>query len=285
MGGVAGRIHAFTLGWLAGWLELAGRARAAKERCLRCSRRWWHSSALHTIPPLPACTAPSPQVHGGPPVACGASLDEVRQLDRNREPPEDGPMCEMLWNDPQEQPGMTPNKVGQGGRARVCVCVCVCACVCVCVLGVWSRVVLGLGAWGAGAQVRGRELVGRGLATPHAYADAQTRSWLPCPHPATLQRGVGVAFGPDVAKRWLEGQGLQMVVRSHEVKEEGYEVAHDGYTVTIFSAPNYCDQMGNKGAFIRFDADCTPSFTQFGAAPHPDKKPMAYAAGAWASMM
>ena len=54
---------------------------------------------------------------------------------------------------------------------------------------------------------------------------------------------MGVAFGPDVAKRWLEGQGLQMVVRSHEVKDEGFEVAHGGYTVTIFSAPNYCDQM------------------------------------------
>lgn len=28
-----------------------------------------------------------------------------------------------------------------------------------------------------------------------------------------------------------------------QVKEEGFEVAHDGYTVTIFSAPKYCDQM------------------------------------------
>lgn len=101
----------------------------------------------------------------------------------------------------------------------------------------------------------------------------------------SLQRGVGVAFGPDVAKAWLEANGLQMVVRSHEVKDGGYEVAHDGYTITIFSAPNYCDQMGNKGAYIRFDADCTPSFTQFDAAPHPDKRPMAYAAGAWASML
>ena len=43
--------------------------------------------------------------------------------------------------------------------------------------------------------------------------------------------------------------------------------------------------QGNKGAFIRFDSDCTPSFTKFDAAPHPDKRPMAYAAGAWASML
>lgn len=60
----------------------------------------------------PAPHPPAVQVHGGPPVACNASLDEVRKLDRNREPPEDGPMCEMLWNDPQDAPGMTPNKVG-----------------------------------------------------------------------------------------------------------------------------------------------------------------------------
>ena len=49
-----------------------------------------------------------------------------------------------------------------------------------------------------------------------------------------------------MTKRFLEDNGLQLLVRSHEVKEEGYEVAHDGYCITVFSAPNYCDQMGNK---------------------------------------
>lgn len=52
--------------------------------------------------------------------------------------------------------------------------------------------------------------------------------------------------GPDVTRRFLEDNQLQVLVRSHEVKEEGYEVAHDGYCITVFSAPNYCDQMGNK---------------------------------------
>lgn len=37
-----------------------------------------------------------------------------------------------------------------------------------------------------------------------------------------------------------------------QVKEEGYAVEHDGKCITIFSAPNYVDQMGNKGAFIKF---------------------------------
>jgi hypothetical protein len=50
----------------------------------------------------------------------------------------------------------------------------------------------------------------------------------------------------------------------HQVKEEGYEVAHEGLLVTVFSAPNYCDQMGNKGAFVRFNGDdMVPHFTTF----------------------
>jgi serine/threonine-protein phosphatase 5 len=58
---------------------------------------------------------------------------------------------------------------------------------------------------------------------------------------------------------------LELLVRSHEVKDEGYLVEHDGKCITVFSAPNYCDQMGNKGAFIRFGKDMKPNFTQFTA--------------------
>lgn len=35
---------------------------------------------------------------------------------------------------------------------------------------------------------------------------------------APSKRGVGVAFGPDVTKRFLEDNDLQLVVRSHEVR-------------------------------------------------------------------
>lgn len=50
------------------------------------------------------------------------------------------------------------------------------------------------------------------------------------------------------------------------MKEEGYEVEHDGKCITIFSAPNYCDSMGNKGALIRLKApDLKPKFIQFEA--------------------
>ena len=33
-----------------------------------------------------------------------------------------------------------------------------------------------------------------------------------------------------------------------------------GKCITIFSAPNYCDSTGNKGAVIRFDHDLKPIF-------------------------
>lgn len=57
-----------------------------------------------------------------------------------------------------------------------------------------------------------------------------------------------------------------MVVRSHEVKDNGYEEDHEGQLVTVFSAPNYCDQMGNKGAFIKFTApELKPVYTTYSA--------------------
>ena len=53
------------------------------------------------------------------------------------------------------------------------------------------------------------------------------------------KRGVGTQFGPDVTKRFLDDNGLELLIRSHEVKDRGYEVMHDGKCITIFSAPNY----------------------------------------------
>ncbi|KAL8267252.1 hypothetical protein R6Q59_004596 [Mikania micrantha] len=140
-------------------------------------------------------------VHGGLFSTDGVKLSDIRAIDRFCEPPEEGLMCEILWSDPQPNPGRGPSK-----------------------------------------------------------------------------RGVGLSFGGDVTQRFLKDNNLDLVVRSHEVKDEGYEIEHDGKLITVFSAPNYCDQMGNKGAFIRFEAPAMePKIVTFSAVPHPDVKPMAYA--------
>ena len=46
------------------------------------------------------------------------------------------------------------------------------------------------------------------------------------------KRGVGLMFGPDVTKRFCERNGLEAVIRSHEVRMDGYEVQHDGRCIT-----------------------------------------------------
>jgi len=80
-----------------------------------------------------------------------------------------------------------------------------------------------------------------------------------------------MGFGPDITNKFLKENNLgkiiiyvDLLIRSHEVKQEGYEEAHNGKCITIFSAPNYCDQMGNKGAFIRLKGkDMVPKYTKF----------------------
>ena len=67
------------------------------------------------------------------------------------------------------------------------------------------------------------------------------------------KRGVGIHFGPDVTKKFLQANQLDYVIRSHEVKEEGYEVMHDGKCITVFSAPNYwwASKQNNHFEFIK----------------------------------
>lgn len=149
-------------------------------------------------------------LHGGLFSDDETSLDDIRKLNRHaqRQPGQSGLMMEMLWTDPQTEPGRGPSK-----------------------------------------------------------------------------RGVGLQFGPDVTKRFCEKNNLEAIIRSHEVRMDGYEVEHDGRCITVFSAPKYCDSTENKGAYINIESDYKLQFKQFDAVPHPDIKPMAYANNGMMSMM
>ncbi|KAK5993208.1 Serine/threonine-protein phosphatase T [Cladobotryum mycophilum] len=136
-------------------------------------------------------------LHGGLFSDDKVTLDDIRKLNRHgqRQPGQAGLMMEMLWTDPQDEPGRGPSK-----------------------------------------------------------------------------RGVGMQFGPDVTKRFCENNGLEAVIRSHEVRMDGYEVQHD-----VFSAPRYCDSTENRGAYINIGPDYQLKYEQFDAVPHPNIRPMAYA--------
>jgi serine/threonine-protein phosphatase 5 len=83
-------------------------------------------------------------------------------------------------------------------------------------------------------------------------------------HPSN--RGVAITFGPDVVKNFLKINKLVKLVRSHECKSEGYEILGD--VITVFSAPNYCDSMGNQGGILQLKGD-NIKIQQFNYVWHP----------------
>ncbi|CUG88381.1 serine-threonine protein phosphatase, putative [Bodo saltans] len=64
------------------------------------------------------------------------------------------------------------------------------------------------------------------------------------------ERGAGVQFGPDVTRDFCKTNQLQLVIRSHEEYQKGYEEHHQGKLVTVFSASNYDGPDTNKGSFM-----------------------------------
>lgn len=93
-------------------------------------------------------------------------------------------------------------------------------------------------------------------------------------------RGAGVLFGPDVTNAFCELNGLACIVRSHEVKDAGYEWNHER-CLTVFSAANYCGVHRNLGAVIDIEGPvegvslCTSDLKPrtFTAAPVPPTIP------------
>lgn len=51
-------------------------------------------------------------IHGGLFSHDDVTLHDLRAIERHREPPESGLMCELLWSDPQPQNGRSPNPRG-----------------------------------------------------------------------------------------------------------------------------------------------------------------------------
>ena len=96
-------------------------------------------------------------MHGGLFNKDDVTLDDIRKVDRVRQPPEEGLMCDLLWSDPMANLGRSPSK-----------------------------------------------------------------------------RGVGVQFGPDVTQSFLKLNNVDYVIRSHEVKENGYEVVSHFYKQNLF---------------------------------------------------
>lgn len=73
-------------------------------------------------------------------------------------------------------------------------------------------------------------------------------------------RGVSYTFGPDVVTKFLNKHDLDLVVRAHQVVEDGYEFFAKRQLVTVFSAPNYCGEFDNAGSMMSVDETLMCSF-------------------------
>lgn len=73
-------------------------------------------------------------------------------------------------------------------------------------------------------------------------------------------RGVSYTFGPDVVAKFLRKHDLDLIVRAHQVVEDGYEFFAKRMLVTLFSAPNYCGEFDNAGSMMSVDDSLMCSF-------------------------
>nr|ATL24950.1 calcineurin catalytic subunit A2 [Epichloe festucae] len=87
-------------------------------------------------------------------------------------------------------------------------------------------------------------------------------------------RGCSYFFTYPATCNFLEKNKLLSIIRAHEAQDAGYRMYRKTRTtgfpsvITIFSAPNYLDQYGNKAAVLKYENNVM-NIRQFNCTPHP----------------
>jgi len=189
-------------------------------------------------------------VHGG----IGPDLylvSQIEHLDRFCEPPMSGVMADILWSDPLEPPNFRSRSSFADGE-------------------------------GDGVVIEedsdddsddGSDEVGEG-----GYDDPLLKKriaeWQQVTYVSNTIRKTSFQFGYSAIAPFLKRNRLACVIRAHQVVGEGakehFFMAQQEFplVVTVFTAPNYCDMYGNKGAVLKI-LDDDFEYHQFDAVSHP----------------
>lgn len=73
-------------------------------------------------------------------------------------------------------------------------------------------------------------------------------------------KGVSFTFGPEIVSKFLTKHDFDLICRSNEVVEDGYEFFAKRQLVTLFSAPNYRGEFDNSAAMMSIDESLMCSF-------------------------
>jgi len=87
-----------------------------------------------------------------------------------------------------------------------------------------------------------------------ADPDPDLRGW------GLSERGVSFTFGPDVIRKFLRRNDFDLLVRAHQVVQDGYEFCGDRECVTLFTAARYCGEFDNAAAMMIVNKDLMISF-------------------------
>ena len=72
-------------------------------------------------------------------------------------------------------------------------------------------------------------------------------------------RGVSYIFGEKVVTEFNKKNDIDLIIRAHQVVDDGYEFFANRQLITIFSAPNYCGEFDNSAGIMIIDEDLTCS--------------------------
>jgi len=85
-------------------------------------------------------------------------------------------------------------------------------------------------------------------------------------------RGAGWLFGAEVVDKFLKDNKIDLIVRAHQLVNEGYRTQFNDTLITVWSAPNYCYRCGNVAAIMELDENLSKMYKIFEAAPVEEKE-------------